>query len=240
MTDPPPSKRGTSLRRLSAQKVTEIAPLSVRSHTRVRRQEFARILLSAVPPSPVARTAEARPKPRANAGHSEPPKSLRRGGGAEGPKSTRGARQTSALEPPKSLRRGAAALPAAVGDRSGLTILVVDDDAAIRELVVKTLASEHLVYQASDGREALDLLRKLPSIDAVVCDVNMPRLDGYGLAKAVKADPALRTIPIILLTARDSPADHVAGIQAGAFFYLTKPFKARDLRTVLSRAQRRG
>lgn len=164
------------------------------------------------------------------------PKSLRRAPAAPGPKSLRGG-----AAGPKSLRGGAAvATPVPVGDRTGPTVLVIDDDAAIRELIVKTLSKDNLVYEAGDGQTGLSLVRRLRAVDVILCDVTMPKIDGYAVARALKADPELRTIPVIFLTALGSPADHVAGIQAGACSYLTKPFKIRDLRTAMARAQRRG
>jgi CheY-like chemotaxis protein len=78
----------------------------------------------------------------------------------------------------------------------------------------------------------------LASVDVVVCDVMMPRMDGYSVARAIKADPKLRSIPIVFLTARTAPMDHVAGIQAGARHYLTKPFKIQDLCAMVARASR--
>jgi CheY-like chemotaxis protein len=124
------------------------------------------------------------------------------------------------------------------GQGIGPRVLVIDDDAAVCDLVVTALAKEHVVYRAADGKSGLDLLRRLPSVDAVVCDIMMPRLDGYGVAKAMKADPRLRSIPIVFLTARATAMDHVAGIQAGARLYLTKPFKIRDLCAAVARACR--
>jgi CheY-like chemotaxis protein len=128
----------------------------------------------------------------------------------------------------------------AVGERTGPTILVVDDDAAIRELVVRTLAQDHLLYQAADGKSGLDVLRKVGSVDLVLCDIEMPKVDGLGLARALKADPSLRAVPIIFMTARASVGDHIAGMAAGARAYLTKPFSVKDLRLTVTRACRRG
>jgi len=144
---------------------------------------------------------------------------------------------TVTSEPPKSLHTLAST---AVGERTGPTILVIDDDPAIRELVVRTLAKDHLVYQAADGKIGLDVLRKLGSVDLVLCDIEMPKVDGLGLARAVKADPGLRSVPIVFLTARASVGDHMAGIEAGARAYLTKPFSVKELRLTVTRSCRRG
>lgn len=215
-----------------------------------RRHELARILLGAVhqPPPVIRSTPGSAPKARA----SEPPRSRRgraraespksppnKGTGDGAPKSLRRGQGSGAA--PKSLRGGAPmSTPVPIGDRSGPTVIVIDDDAAIRELIVKTLSKDNCVYEAADGQTGLSLLRRLRSVDVVLCDVTMPKVDGYAVARAIKADPELRGIPVIFLTALDAAADHVAGIQAGACSYLTKPFKIRELRQAMARAQRRG
>src|SRR5690349_2101220 len=88
---------------------------------------------------------------------------------------------------------GALAQPA--GQGTGRRVLVIDDDPTICDLIVTALAKEHVVYRAADGKSGLDLLRRLPSVDVVVCDVMMPRMDGYSVAKAIKADRRLCPIP---------------------------------------------
>src|SRR5438552_2160411 len=130
------------------------------------------------------------------------------------------------------------AAPQPAGQGTGPRVLVIDDDPTVCDLIVTALAKDHVVYRASDGKSGLDLLRRMPSVDVVVCDIMMPRMDGYGVAKAIKADPRLRSIPIVFLTARDTAMDHVAGIQAGARLYLTKPFKIRELCAAVARACR--
>jgi CheY-like chemotaxis protein len=142
----------------------------------------------------------------------------------------------SALAPVQA--EEARAVPQPAGQGTGPRVLVIDDDPTVCDLVVTALAKEHVVYRAADGKSGLDLLRRLPSVDVVVCDIMMSGMDGYGVAKAIKADPKLRSIPIVFLTARDTAMDHVAGIQAGARIYLTKPFKIRDLCAVVARACR--
>ena len=68
----------------------------------------------------------------------------------------------------------------------------------------------------------------------------MPKVDGIGLARAIKADAKLRGVPIIFLTARTAVSDHVAAMEAGARSYLGKPFSIKDLSNAVSRATRRG
>jgi two-component system, OmpR family, response regulator len=108
-------------------------------------------------------------------------------------------------------------------------VLVVEDDPAIAKLVARTLEAEgYVVDMVHDGEAALVYCaNKQP--DVMVLDVNLPKLDGFGVAKRMKTSAEMRMIPIIFLTAKDRPQDMIAGIQAGAKHYLSKPFKAADL-----------
>jgi signal transduction histidine kinase/DNA-binding response OmpR family regulator len=108
------------------------------------------------------------------------------------------------------------------------TILVVDDHADVRAYVRSVLEPDFLVLEAQDGQEGLETARRaLP--DLVVADVMMPRLDGFGLTRALREDPATDCIPTILLTARAGADDEVEGIEAGADDYVAKPFHASVL-----------
>ena len=93
----------------------------------------------------------------------------------------------------------------------------------------KMLGGTFTVYAAVDGLAALDLLAQIPTPDAIVLDVMMPRLDGLAVGRSIKADPRLDRVPILYLTAKSGPYDIVAGINAGARHYLTKPFKMPEL-----------
>jgi two-component system response regulator MprA len=107
------------------------------------------------------------------------------------------------------------------------SILVVDDEPALRRAVERALAAEgYAVRLAADGVEALEALRRDP-VDAVVLDVSMPRLDGLDLTKLLRGDGD-RT-PILMLTARAAVGDRVAGLEAGADDYLVKPFALEEL-----------
>lgn len=119
--------------------------------------------------------------------------------------------------------------PVAQPSTDARVVLVIDDDDAIRAMVAKVLGLTYTVFEASDGQEAAQLLEKIPHPDAIVCDVAMPRMDGLALAKRLRADPKLRRIPIIFLTARDRFEDVVEGINAGARHYLKKPVKLKEL-----------
>jgi len=109
-------------------------------------------------------------------------------------------------------------------------VMVVEDDASIREMLVRSLGAEYSVYEATDGQQALELLAQIkPAPDLLILDVMMPRMDGLALAGKLKGEPRLRGVPIILLTGRDSPKDVVQGINVGARHYVTKPFKIQEL-----------
>jgi PAS domain S-box-containing protein len=107
-------------------------------------------------------------------------------------------------------------------------VLVADDNADMRQYLVRLLAERYQVEAAPDGLAALVSIReRLP--DLVLTDVMMPNLDGFGLLHELRADPATRTIPIILLSARAGEESRVEGMEHGADDYLIKPFSAREL-----------
>ncbi len=107
-------------------------------------------------------------------------------------------------------------------------VLWADDNADMRAYVTRLLSSRFEVQAVSDGEAALDAARAHPP-DLVLSDVMMPKLDGFGLLRALRADPRLREIPIILLSARAGEESRIEGIEAGADDYLVKPFSAREL-----------
>lgn len=109
------------------------------------------------------------------------------------------------------------------------TILVVEDDPNIREIVAMILGDEgYRVLQAGDGAAALSLVQQ-EGLDLIVSDVKMPGLDGFGLCEQVRANRDLSQLPFIFLTASDERADVRRGMVLGADDYLTKPFEAHEL-----------
>jgi CheY-like chemotaxis protein len=109
------------------------------------------------------------------------------------------------------------------------TILIADDEASLRLLVTTTLTDEHIhLIEAQDGTEALALAQQHRP-DLMVLDVAMPGLTGLEVCAAVKNDPDLLGIPIIMLTARSQQADRERGLAAKADAYLTKPFSPLQL-----------
>jgi PAS domain S-box-containing protein len=107
-------------------------------------------------------------------------------------------------------------------------IVLADDNSDMRDYVRRLLARDYDVVAATDGQAALEAIRaELPSL--VLTDVMMPRLDGFGLVTAIRADERTRSLPVILLSARAGEEARIEGLAAGADDYLTKPFNAREL-----------
>jgi two-component system, OmpR family, response regulator MprA len=119
-----------------------------------------------------------------------------------------------------------------------MRILVVDDDPAVRESLERSLRFEgYEVVAAGDGVEALERVYE-DRPDAVVLDVLMPRLDGLGACRRLRA--AGDDLPVLLLTARDAVADRVNGLDVGADDYLAKPFALEELLARLRALLRRA
>jgi PAS domain S-box-containing protein len=107
-------------------------------------------------------------------------------------------------------------------------ILVADDNADMRQYLIRLLSERYDVQAVSDGQLALQAVRER-SPGLILTDVMMPNLDGFGLLRELRADPKTRTIPIILLSARAGEESRVEGMEQGADDYLIKPFSAREL-----------
>ena len=121
-----------------------------------------------------------------------------------------------------------------------MKILVVDDDAAVRESLRRALQLEgYEVELAADGAEALDRLKLDGAApDALVLDVSMPRLDGLEVCRRLRRGGS--AVPVLMLTARDEVADRVAGLDAGADDYVVKPFALEELLARLRALLRRS
>jgi DNA-binding response OmpR family regulator len=105
-------------------------------------------------------------------------------------------------------------------------ILLVDDDAKLRELLASYLSDSGFSVQvASEGKSALDLLRR-EAFDAVVLDIMMPGLDGLAVLRTLRG---FSSVPVLMLTARGDEADRVVGLEIGADDYIGKPFSPREL-----------
>lgn len=108
-------------------------------------------------------------------------------------------------------------------------ILIAEDERDIRDLVAFTLRfAGHEVFAATNGEEALDLAPRVDP-DLVLMDVRMPRMTGYEACRALKADPVLKHIPVIFLSAKGQESEIQQGLDAGAEEYLLKPFAPDQL-----------
>ncbi|WP_308910951.1 response regulator [Pseudokordiimonas caeni] len=120
----------------------------------------------------------------------------------------------------------------------GLTILVVDDDREIRELLIQLLSGEGYNPVAAEGGE--EMFAQLASIrvDLILLDVMLSGRDGFELCRQLRADPAMP--PIIMVTAKDDEIDRVVGLELGADDYIVKPFAKRELLARIKAVMRRA
>jgi signal transduction histidine kinase len=107
-------------------------------------------------------------------------------------------------------------------------VLIADDNADMRDYLRRLLSERYEVEVAVDGVAALELMRRTRP-DLLLSDVMMPRLDGFGLLREIRADAELRETPVVLLSARAGEEASVEGLERGADDYLVKPFSAREL-----------
>jgi len=108
------------------------------------------------------------------------------------------------------------------------TILVVEDTADVARLVHLTLRQMARILVAEDGRKGIEIARKMRP-DLIVTDLMMPGMDGLEFTRHIRGDEVLKTVPIVMLTARADSEDQIAGMEAGVNVYLTKPFHPRML-----------
>jgi len=109
-------------------------------------------------------------------------------------------------------------------------VLVVEDEQDVANMIARFLSSEYDVVVAANGQEGLELAFAEPRPELIITDVMMPKLDGLTMVKRIRERDPNRRTPVIFLTAKSAPMDLVAGIQAGARHYITKPFQFDDLR----------
>ena len=112
-------------------------------------------------------------------------------------------------------------------------VLVVEDDAALRKVLELRLGLERFdVTVAVDGQAGLELLDQARP-DVVVCDLMMPRLDGFGFCRGARSRPGLEHLPIVILTARQKDAEIEELLEMGGITFMTKPFDAHTLTATL-------
>lgn len=111
------------------------------------------------------------------------------------------------------------------------SVLIIDDSDAVRERIIKTLESFDLFsryYEAEDGLEGFKKLLSSP-VDIILCDLEMPRIDGFKFLSMMKSRPDLQDTPVIMLTGRDDRDLRIKCLEQGASDYVTKPFDAEEL-----------
>lgn len=111
-------------------------------------------------------------------------------------------------------------------------VMVIDDSATVRKIVETCLRREGFIVESfSDGVEAMKALNnnQIPPPALVILDVNLPKMDGYEIARKFKSKPQLSSTVIVMLTRRDGVIDRLKGRLAGAKDYITKPFKTQDI-----------
>lgn len=111
------------------------------------------------------------------------------------------------------------------------SVLIIDDSETVREKIIKTLESFDLFsryYEAEDGLEGFKKLLSSP-VDIVLCDLEMPRIDGFKFLGMLKARPELQDLPVIMLTGMNDRETKIKGLEHGANDYITKPFDPEEL-----------
>lgn len=108
-------------------------------------------------------------------------------------------------------------------------ILIVDDEEVIRKFIRIHLAKlGYEVVEAADGEQALEQLGK-DDFDLLICDILMPKKDGWEVIREAKSNPKTKSIPVIVLTAKNEDSDMFKGYDLGANYYMTKPFTKAQL-----------
>lgn len=121
-----------------------------------------------------------------------------------------------------------------------MRVLVVEDDLHLAEILTEALSDRaYSVDVVKDGESAWDWLSSL-SYDLIVLDVTLPKLDGISLCRRLRAAPNNGTTPVLMLTARDTTADKILGLDAGADDYMVKPFDLEELMARVRALLRRG
>lgn len=116
------------------------------------------------------------------------------------------------------------------------TIMTVDDSASVRQMVSFTLrGAGYEVIEAVDGRDALSKLNNGARIRLIFADLNMPNMDGIELIRVLRAKPAYKFVPIIMLTTESQASKKQEGKSAGATGWIVKPFKPQQLLAVVKK-----
>ncbi len=136
--------------------------------------------------------------------------------------------QTSNIKNTPSKNINTTVLKSTDANEKPVTILVVEDNAELRQLIVQHFDTNYNVLECADGMNGWGMAAEVIP-DVVVSDVMMPEMDGFELCTRLKSDKRTSHIPVVLLTAKSAQNDQVTGIETGADIYVTKPFSTRVL-----------
>ncbi len=112
-------------------------------------------------------------------------------------------------------------------------ILIVDDETGVRLTLNRMLEKDYTVLEASNGEEALDIVKKQKP-DLILMDLMMPKMDGYTACSKIKTDPETKAIPVVMLSAIGHKLNKKFANEMGADGYITKPFTPQELSDVLT------
>ncbi len=114
-------------------------------------------------------------------------------------------------------------------------VLVIDDSVSMRKVVAMVLSRDgHTVVESADGAEALERLKQ-EKVNLIICDVNMPKMDGITFLKHLRQEPGSREVPVVMLTTESQGRLREMGAEAGARAWILKPFQPEQLLEVVTR-----
>ena len=120
-----------------------------------------------------------------------------------------------------------------------MIILIADDEPSIRTLVRRMLGEQHIVLEASDGEETIDIARQQQP-DLILMDIMMPKVEGYTACSAIKTNEATKGIPVVMLTGVGHELNKKLAKAMGTDGYITKPFRSQDLLHTIDRLTKSG
>jgi DNA-binding response OmpR family regulator len=136
---------------------------------------------------------------------------------------------TRPLEPTVTALAGQTSEASDAGGEARYTVLIVEDNADLRQFITDVLDEEYATLQAGDGVEAMEILAA-KRVNMVISDIMMPRMDGMQLCQRIKTDVNLSHIPVMMLTAKTADEHVISGYREGADDYITKPFNPAILK----------
>ncbi|MBF2073851.1 MAG: response regulator [Synechococcales cyanobacterium C42_A2020_086] len=130
--------------------------------------------------------------------------------------------------------QGSPTLPTAVQPAPAPTVLVVDDAVTLRRTMALFLEREGFrVLQAQDGQEAVEQLQQMPSVQLIICDIEMPNMNGFEFLSYRRQHPSLASVPVVILTSRSNEKHRWLAMQLGATAYFTKPYLEHEFLSTL-------